>query len=404
MKPSADPIIEVRELRKVYHTPFSRRRVVALDGISFSVERGEIFGFVGPNGAGKTTTIRILMGLIRPSAGGASLFGMAVPSRQARARIGFLPEAPYFYEYLTVGELLDLVGRLFGMDRRARRRRAGELIELVGLERARKQALKSYSKGMLQRAGIAQSLMSDPELVVLDEPTSGLDPLGRREVRQIVQGLNQAGKTVFFSSHILADVEAIADRVAIIVGGKLHDVGRVSELVDGSLVSTALHLRLPADAGAAAEALEPRCRRFDRRGDELELELDPSADVDQILAEARALGARVVSVAPRHESLEDLFVRRARLAGSEGLGRAAPPGRTGSPGSPGSPSSESSAATASSASSAPEPASTGPGEGGAARSAADAAGNGAGARRSAAGDGAHDPDQPRRSGRGAGAT
>jgi ABC-2 type transport system ATP-binding protein len=315
---SADPIIEVRGLRKVYHTPLSRRRVVAVDGISFAVEPGEIFGFVGPNGAGKTTTIRILMGLIRPTAGGARLFGHPVPSRQARARIGFLPEAPYFYEYLTVGELLDLVGRLFGMDRRARRRRSDELIELVGLGRARKQALKSYSKGMLQRAGIAQALMSDPELVVLDEPTSGLDPLGRREVREIVLGLRSAGKTVFFSSHILADVEAIADRVAIIVGGKLHDVGRVMELVDRSLVSTAVRLRLPAEGGAAA-ALEPRCRRVERRGDELELELGPDADVDQVLAEARALGARVISVAPRHESLEDLFVRRARIAGSEGL-------------------------------------------------------------------------------------
>ncbi len=313
-------VIEVRDLRKVYHTPFSRRRVVAVDGISFAVSPGEIFGFVGPNGAGKTTTIRILMGLIRPGAGSAHLFGHPVPSRKARARIGFLPEAPYFYEYLTVGELLDLVGRLFGMDRRARRRRAGELIELVGLERARKQALKSYSKGMLQRAGIAQALMSDPELVVLDEPTSGLDPLGRREVREIVLRLRAAGKTVFFSSHILADVEAIADRVAIIVGGKLHDVGRVSELVDGSLVSTALRLRLPAGDGAASSALEPRCRRVERRGDELELELGPDADVDQILAEARALGAKVIAVTPRHETLEDLFVRRARMAGSEGLG------------------------------------------------------------------------------------
>jgi len=323
MKPDA-AIIEVRDLRKVYHTPLSRRRVVAVEGISFAVEPGEIFGFVGPNGAGKTTTIRILMGLIRPSAGSASLFGHPVPSRQARARIGFLPEAPYFYEYLTVGELLDLVGRLFGMDRRARRRRAGELIELVGLERARKQALKSYSKGMLQRAGVAQALMSDPELVVLDEPTSGLDPLGRREVREIVLRLRSAGKTVFFSSHILADVEAIADRVAIIVGGKLHDVGRVSELVDRSLVSTALRLRLPSGDGAASAALEPRCRRVERRGDELELELGPDADVDQILAEARALGAKVVSVTPRHETLEDLFVRRARTAGSEGLGAGAP--------------------------------------------------------------------------------
>ncbi len=317
------PVIEVRDLRKVYHTPFSRRRVVAVDGISFAVEPGEIFGFVGPNGAGKTTTIRILMGLIRPSAGSASLFGVPVPSRQARARIGFLPEAPYFYEYLTVGELLDLVGRLFGMDRRARRRRADELIELVGLERARRQSLKSYSKGMLQRAGIAQALMSDPELVVLDEPTSGLDPLGRREVREIVLRLREADRTVFFSSHILADVEAIADRVAILVGGTLHEVGRVDELVDRAVASVTVVLRLPPgsapNGGTALAALEQRSRRFERRGDELELELEPDADVDQLLAEARALGAKVSSVEPRHETLEDLFVRRARIAGSEGL-------------------------------------------------------------------------------------
>jgi ABC-2 type transport system ATP-binding protein len=324
---AGDAVVEVRELRKVYHTPFSRRRVVAVDGVTFSVERGEIFGFVGPNGAGKTTTIRILMGLIRPSGGGASLFGHRVPSRRARARIGFVPEAPYFYEYLDVGELLDLVGRLYGMDRRARRRRADELIELVGLSRARKRPLRSYSKGMLQRAGIAQALVSDPELVVLDEPTSGLDPLGRREVREIVLGLRAAGKTVFFSSHILADVEAIADRVAILVGGKLHEVGRVSELIEDRVLSTSLRLLLPAGAdigaAAAAAALEPRCRRIDRRGDELELELGPDGDVDQVLAEARALGARVLSVAPRRETLEDLFVRRARTAGSEGLGEAA---------------------------------------------------------------------------------
>lgn len=324
--PAADHVIEVRDLAKVYHTPFSRRRVVALDGVSFSVEPGEIFGFVGPNGAGKTTTIRILMGLIRPSQGSASLFGLPVPSRAARARIGFLPEAPYFYEYLTVGELLDLVGRLFGLDRRARRRRADELIDVVGLTRARKQPLKSYSKGMLQRAGIAQALVGDPELVVLDEPTSGLDPLGRREVRQIVLALRDAKKTVFFSSHILADVEAIADRVAILVGGKLYEVGRVSELVDRKVISTALILHVPAADGvaAAAAALQPRCQQIERRGDELELEIGADGDVDEILAEARALGARVVSVSPRHETLEDLFVRRARIAGSEGLGRARP--------------------------------------------------------------------------------
>ena len=285
-----------------------RRRVRALEGISFSVEAGEIFGFVGPNGAGKTTTIRILMGLIRASSGSARLFGHPVPSRAARARLGFLPEAPYFYEYLTVVELLDLVGRLFGMDRTARRKRADELCELVGLAGARKQPMRSFSKGMLQRAGIAQALMSDPELVVLDEPTSGLDPLGRKEVRDIILDLRARKKTVFFSSHILADVQAIADRVAIIVKGKLHDVGRIDELVDRTVRSVAVRLQVSGDKAAEVEKLAAGA---ERRGDEVSLELAGGDDVDQLLASARALGARVVSVTPRHETLEDLFIKRA---------------------------------------------------------------------------------------------
>ena len=180
--------------------------------MTFSVERGQIFGFVGPNGAGKTTTIRTLMGLIRPTGGAATILGHAIPSRAARAQVGFLPESPYFYDYLTVGELLDLAGRLFGVPRDARKKRADELIERVGLGRARTQSLKKFSKGMLQRAGLAQALMNDPELVVLDEPMSGLDPIGRKEVRDLILELRDQGKTVFFSSHILTDIEAIADQ------------------------------------------------------------------------------------------------------------------------------------------------------------------------------------------------
>src|SRR4051812_15655910 len=170
----ADLAIDVRDLRKTYRTPFRRKKVEALRGVTFSVERGHIFGFVGPNGAGKTTTIRTLMGLIKPTGGSATILGQKIPSRAARFKVGFLPESPYFYDYLTISELLDLAGRLFGMPAAARAKRADELIALVGLERARTQSLKKYSKGMLQRAGLAQALMNDPELVVLDEPMSGL--------------------------------------------------------------------------------------------------------------------------------------------------------------------------------------------------------------------------------------
>ena len=226
----ADLAIDVRDLRKTYRTPFARRKVEALRGVTFEVQRGHIFGFVGPNGAGKTTTIRTLMGLIRPTSGSAMILGQKIPSRAARFKVGFLPESPYFYDYLTVGELLDLAGRLFGVPSDLRKKRANDLIERVGLDRARSQSLKKFSKGMLQRAGLAQALMNDPELVVLDEPMSGLDPIGRKEVRELILSLRDQGKTVFFSTHILSDVEAITDRVAIVARGSLQAHGTPSEL------------------------------------------------------------------------------------------------------------------------------------------------------------------------------
>jgi ABC-2 type transport system ATP-binding protein len=310
-------VIDVRDLKKTYRAPFSRRKVPALHGISFSVDEGEIFGFLGPNGAGKTTTIRILMGLIAPSGGRATLFGHDIPSRRARARLGFLPESPYFYDYLTVAELLDLAGRLFGMSAADRRARAEELIATVGLEHARRTPMKKYSKGMLQRAGIAQALMNDPDLVVLDEPMSGLDPVGRKEVRDIILSLRDRGKTVFFSSHILADVETICDRVAIVVRGEVHDVGRLSELVQDTSLGTDVVLRIDGVDESALEALEATCEAARRREGELVATLSPDVDTDELLARAREAGAKIISVAPRHETLEDLFIRRAAGGGAK---------------------------------------------------------------------------------------
>jgi ABC-2 type transport system ATP-binding protein len=308
----SDPIvIDVADLAKTYRTPFRRRKVEALRGVTFQVRRGEIFGFLGPNGAGKTTTIRCLMGLIAPSAGRARILGHTVPSRAARQRVGFLPEQPYFYDYLTVPELLDLAGRLFGLDAATRKKRGDELIAKVGLDRARGQNLKKFSKGMMQRAGLAQALINDPDIVVFDEPMSGLDPIGRKEVRDLMLELRDAGKTVFFSSHILTDVETISDRVAIVIAGQIVEVGTPRELAGQTVRGTDVTFRIDDPHGAAADEIAAKGDRVHRGDRELSLTLPADADVDEVLAFARERGAKVVEVSPRLDTLEDLFMERA---------------------------------------------------------------------------------------------
>ncbi len=288
-----DLVISSDNLQKSFRLGIFRKRVEALAGVSFAVEKNEIFGLLGPNGAGKTTFIKLLMGLIFPTAGSARVLGRPVPDLGAKQRIGFLPENPYFYDYLSCEELLDLMGRLFGLDARERRRRAGALLERVGLSRIVKESanlpLRKYSKGMLQRIGIAQALINDPELVVLDEPMSGLDPIGRREIRDLMVDLRREGKTVLFSTHILSDVELLCDRVAIIVDGKLRGSGPVDKLLSPRLLHTEVVLA---------------------SGDRTEIcEVAPDGDLDAVLRDALAAGKHVRSVTPRRESLEDLFMR-----------------------------------------------------------------------------------------------
>jgi len=327
----ADLAIDVHDLTKTYRTPFRRKKVEALRGVTFSVERGHIFGFVGPNGAGKTTTIRTLMGLVHPTGGRATLLGHALGSAAARQQIGFLPESPYFYDYLDVVELCDLAGRLFGLAPAVRKQRADALIERVGLTRARGQSLKKFSKGMLQRAGLAQALMNDPELVVLDEPMSGLDPIGRKEVRDLILELRDQGKTVFFSTHILPDVEAITDHVAIIARGQLLAHGPPAELVSRGVRGVEITVKLaPPAAGAGPEtadaALARGAVRVRRVGEELSLMLAADTDVDAWITRAHAAGARVIQIVPRHETLEDLFLRQVAGAGAPAAGEErAPP-------------------------------------------------------------------------------
>jgi ABC-2 type transport system ATP-binding protein len=284
-------VVEADHLRKVFALGFFRKKVTAVDDVSLEVKRNEIFGFVGPNGAGKTTTIKILMGLIFASAGRASLFGQSPSSIAAKRRLGFLPENPYFYDYLSGRELLDLMGRLFGLGRAERRKRANTLLERVGLARAGDLALRKYSKGMLQRLGIAQALINEPELVVLDEPMSGLDPIGRKEIRDLIRELRGEGRTVLFSTHILSDVELLCDRVAIVVRGKLRDSGPLEKLLSPRLLHTEVV--------------------FEINGANHLLRLEPTVNVEEAIKEALASGKKIVSVTPRRESLEDLFVREA---------------------------------------------------------------------------------------------
>lgn len=227
-----ETVIEIRNLSKEYRDFWGKRKVLALDDLSLDVDRGEVFGFLGPNGSGKTTTVKLLLGLLFPTSGGATVLGQPPGSVEANQHIGFLPEESYLYRFLNADETLDFYGRLFGIPRRERRRRIDELIEKVGIGHARKRQLKEYSKGMARRIGLAQALINDPDIVILDEPTSGLDPIGTKQIKDLILELkNTQHKTVFMCSHLLADVEDVCDRIAILFQGKLEVVGRVNELL-----------------------------------------------------------------------------------------------------------------------------------------------------------------------------
>lgn len=286
---SQAPVIRVEGLRKTFAVGFLRRKVEAVRRVSFQVEPGEIFGFVGPNGAGKTTTIKALMGLLYPTAGSCELLGRPVPNNEAKRHIGFLPETPYFYDYLTGRELMHLMGRLFELPTEVRRERTEKLLAQVGLERAASIPLRKYSKGMLQRLGLAQALINDPALIILDEPMSGLDPIGRKEIRDLIANLRAEGRTVFFSTHILSDVELLCDRCAILVGGEVRDVGPLDRLLSPKILHTEVVL--------------------ERSGAKEEHRLAPGEDVDAFLRTAIESGARVVGVQSHREHLEDLFLR-----------------------------------------------------------------------------------------------
>jgi ABC-2 type transport system ATP-binding protein len=302
--------IRTESLSKDFSVGFWRPRPYrALDRLNLEVASGDVFGFLGPNGAGKTTTLKLLMQLIYPTSGYAEILGRPVGDIEVKRRIGYLPESPYFYDYLTAEELLLYFAKLFGYDGAERARRVASLLDEVGIAGERRLQLRKFSKGMVQRVGIAQALLNDPEVVFLDEPMSGLDPLGRREVRNLILRLRDRGCTVFFSSHVLSDAETLCNRVAVLAGGRLVASGRIADLQAFEVRGWELVV-----ANASPESLARQARRIRRvttLGDKrysLELPLEPAPEL--LLRDLIADGAHLVSLNPLRETLEDFFVKK----------------------------------------------------------------------------------------------
>jgi ABC-2 type transport system ATP-binding protein len=306
----AQPAVRTRELSKDYLVGFWRPRPYrALDRLSIDVAPGDVFGFLGPNGAGKTTTLKLLMQLVFPTSGTAEILGRPVGDITVRRRIGYLPENPYFYDHLTAEELLDYYGRLFGMPALDRRRRVSTTLDRLGVGAERRLQLRKFSKGMLQRVGLAQAILNDPELLFLDEPMSGLDPLGRRDVRALMLELRDQGRTIFFSSHILSDAEALCNQVAIVAKGRLAASGRLGDL--GEFAVNGWELVMTGVPAAVLDRVRPRARRvMPVAGDRYVIDLPPDGHPEELLRELTAAGAALVSLNPVRETLEDVFVRR----------------------------------------------------------------------------------------------
>jgi ABC-2 type transport system ATP-binding protein len=313
---SISPAIRIEELTKDYAIGFWRRRPYrALDRLTLEIEPGEVFGFLGPNGAGKTTTLKLLMQLIYPTSGRAEILGRPVGDLAARQRIGYLPENPSFYDYLTAEELLGYFGQLFGYGPAERRKRVSALLDRVGIGGERRMQLRKFSKGMIQRVGIAQALLNDPEVVFLDEPMSGLDPLGRRDVRSLILHLRDQGRTVFFSSHILADAEALCRRVAVVAGGRLAASGTLTDILAFQVHGWELVMAnvSPELLGRIAPALQ---RATEISAGRYALELSLEQRPERVLTELTAAGATLISLNPMRDTLEDFFMKRVAEMGA----------------------------------------------------------------------------------------
>jgi len=298
-------VIKTIDLTKEFQSSFPFRKVKALTDLSLEVKRGEVFGFLGPNGAGKTTTFKLLVGLLHPTRGKIFLWEEDHYKIELKSKIGFLPESPYFYNYLKAKEYLHLCGQLYGITFKKRQHKVDSLLELVGLKDHKNALIKTYSKGMLQRLGLAQALINDPELLILDEPMSGLDPLGRKEVRDIILELKAQGKTIIFSTHILSDVETVCDRVGIIIMGKLSDCGPIENLRNPKIKSFEICIKgLPIET---INNLRERGLPLIQRGEEAFMQIE-EVKVNDLLHDLLNKGGELISLIPRKETLEDLYV------------------------------------------------------------------------------------------------
>ena len=302
-------VIEINNLTKDYEVGFWRKKKVrALDGLSLSVDANQIFGFLGANGAGKTTTLKLLMRLIFPTSGSARILDHDISVVKMHSRIGYLPENPYFYDYLTARELLEYCGQLFGLTPSERKKQAASLLSRVKLDEKRWDTqLRKFSKGMLQRVGLAQSLINDPEIVFLDEPMSGLDPVGRREVRDLIAALRDEGKTIFMCSHILSDIEVLCDQVAILKRGKLSQVGYLDELRQRTDDPNRMEVLVTGtDAATLKKHLSNGNITPTPRG--LRIEIGAENEIEAVLTALRLAGGKLVAVQPIKQSLEELFL------------------------------------------------------------------------------------------------
>jgi ABC-2 type transport system ATP-binding protein len=314
--------IEIENLTKDYPFGFLHlKKKRSLESLTMQVESGEVFGFLGPNGAGKSTTIKLLVGLIFPESGTARILGKPITDIEMHRDIGYLPEQPYFYDYLTAAELLDYFARFHDLTAADRKERVARMLKKVGLETARKIQLRKYSKGMLQRVGLAQAILHEPQVVILDEPMSGLDPIGRREVRDIILELKREGRTVLFSTHILSDAEMLCDRVGVIVGGKLRGVGAPGELVGMKAQGMEILFELPGSGANAANIIA----KATKTGDRYRLQVSEE-ELYEALEQLRGAGAKILSLAQVKATLEEYFMHlieadRAQAAAVEVSGK-----------------------------------------------------------------------------------